>query len=55
MPFGQNNNPIQYSCCTLLGASQYRSGPMQKVLSKLGANDRTHAVAIALKRGIIEI
>jgi len=28
---------------------------MQKVLSKLGANDRTHAVAIALQRGIIEI
>ena len=28
---------------------------MRKILSKLGANDRTHAVAIALKRGIIEI
>jgi DNA-binding NarL/FixJ family response regulator len=28
---------------------------MKKILSKLGANDRTHAVAIALKRGIIEI
>jgi len=28
---------------------------MRKVLSKLGANDRTHAVAIALKRGIIEL
>ena len=28
---------------------------MSKILSKLGANDRTHAVAIALKRGIIEI
>jgi len=25
------------------------------ILSKLGANDRTHAVTIALKRGIIEI
>ena len=28
---------------------------MKKILSKLGASDRTHAVAIALKRGIIEI
>ena len=28
---------------------------MRKILSKLGANDQTHAVAIALKRGIIEI
>jgi DNA-binding NarL/FixJ family response regulator len=28
---------------------------MRNVLSKLGANDRTHAVAIALKRGIIEL
>jgi DNA-binding NarL/FixJ family response regulator len=28
---------------------------MQKILSKLRANDRTHAVAIAVKRGIIEI
>jgi DNA-binding NarL/FixJ family response regulator len=28
---------------------------MRKILSKLGANDRTHATAIALKRGIIEI
>ena len=28
---------------------------MRSVLAKLGANDRTHAVTIALKRGIIEI
>ena len=28
---------------------------MRKILAKLGANDRTHAVAIAVKRGIIEI
>jgi len=25
------------------------------ILSKLGANDRTHAVTIGLKRGIIEL
>ena len=28
---------------------------MRRILAKLEANDRTHAVAIALKRGIIEI
>jgi DNA-binding NarL/FixJ family response regulator len=28
---------------------------MRNILSKLGANDRTHAVTIALKRGIIDI
>src|SRR5262249_2341513 len=28
---------------------------MKSILSKLSANDRTHAVTIALKRGIIEL
>jgi len=28
---------------------------LKNVLAKLGANDRTHAVTIALKRGIIEL
>ena len=28
---------------------------MRNILAKLGANDRTHAVAIGLKRGIIEL
>lgn len=28
---------------------------VRNILSKLGANDRTHAVTIALKRGIIEV
>ena len=28
---------------------------MRSILSKLGANDRTHAVTIALRRGIIEV
>src|SRR6185503_248656 len=28
---------------------------MKNILSKLGANDRTHAVTIALKRGIIDM
>lgn len=30
-------------------------GHVKSILSKLGANDRTHAVMIALKRGIIEL
>jgi DNA-binding NarL/FixJ family response regulator len=30
-------------------------GHMRTILSKLGANDRTHAVTIALKRGVIDI
>ena len=30
-------------------------GHVKNILSKLGANDRTHAVKIAVKRGIIEL
>jgi DNA-binding NarL/FixJ family response regulator len=30
-------------------------GHVKNILSKLGANDRTHAVTIAIRRGIIEI
>jgi DNA-binding NarL/FixJ family response regulator len=30
-------------------------GHVKNILAKLGANDRTHAVTIGLKRGIIEI
>jgi DNA-binding NarL/FixJ family response regulator len=29
-------------------------GHMKNILSKLGANDRTHAVIIAMKRGFID-
>jgi DNA-binding NarL/FixJ family response regulator len=29
-------------------------GHMKSILSKLGANDRTHAVMIAMKRGFID-
>ncbi len=28
---------------------------MKRILSKLGAKDRTHAVLLALKRGILEV
>ena len=30
-------------------------GQVRNILSKLGANDRTHAVTIALKRGFLEL
>jgi DNA-binding NarL/FixJ family response regulator len=30
-------------------------GHVQNILAKLGANDRTHAVTIGLKRGIIDL
>jgi len=30
-------------------------GHIKRILSKLGANDRTHAVTVGLKRGIIEL
>ena len=29
-------------------------GQVRSILSKLGANDRTHAAVLALKRGIIK-
>ena len=29
-------------------------GGVRNILSKLGANDRTHAVMIGIKRGIVE-
>jgi DNA-binding NarL/FixJ family response regulator len=30
-------------------------GRVKNILSKLGANDRTHAATIGIKRGIIEL
>ena len=40
----------------LLGISEETvKAHLRNILSKLGANDRTHAVTIALKRGIIDI
>jgi len=30
-------------------------GHMKNIMSKLGANDRTHAVLIAMKRGFLEV
>ena len=31
MPFGKNNNPSQYSCCTLLGPRSIAVGPEDQV------------------------
>ena len=36
-------------------ADETVKGHVSSVLSKLGAHDRTHAVTLALKRGIIEL
>jgi DNA-binding NarL/FixJ family response regulator len=39
-----------------LNISEYTvKGHMKSVMSKLGANDRTHAVMIAMKRGFIDV
>jgi len=39
----------------LFVAEETVKGHVKNILSKLGANDRTHAVTIGLKRGIIEL
>jgi ATP/maltotriose-dependent transcriptional regulator MalT len=44
---GGNPSQLQISEATI----KYH---LKSILSKLGANDRTHAVTIALKRGFIE-
>jgi DNA-binding NarL/FixJ family response regulator len=36
-------------------ADETVKGHVSSVLSKLGAHDRTHAVTLALKRGIIQL
>jgi len=49
---GNSNKEI----ATLLSVTEDSiKGQVRNILSKLGANDRTHAVTIALKRGIIEL
>ena len=49
---GNSNKRIAYRL--LIGESTVK-GHVTNILSKLGANDRAHAVTIALKRGIIAI
>jgi DNA-binding NarL/FixJ family response regulator len=41
--------------CQLSIAEETVKSHVTNILAKLGANDRTHAVTIALKRGIIEL
>ena len=41
--------------CQLVIAEETVKSHVTKILAKLGANDRTHAVTLALKRGIIEL
>jgi len=49
---GNSNKEI----ATLLSVTEDAvKGQVRNILSKLGANDRTHAVTIGLKRGIIEL
>src|SRR5260370_23101330 len=49
---GNDNKQISH----LLSVTQETvKGRVKNILSKLGANDRTHAVLIGLKRGIIEL
>jgi DNA-binding NarL/FixJ family response regulator len=49
---GNANKEIAYK---LAIAEETVKSHVTSILSKLGANDRTHAVTIGLKRGIIEI
>jgi DNA-binding NarL/FixJ family response regulator len=49
---GNSNKEI----AALLSATEDSvKGQVRNILSKLGANDRTHAVTIGIKRGIIEV
>ena len=48
---GQSNREI---AATLAATEDGIKGQIRSILAKLGANDRTHAVMIGLKRGIIE-
>ena len=48
-------NPNKEVAAQLSIAEETVKAHMSKVLSKLGANDRTHAVVIGVKRGIIDV
>jgi len=47
-----NSNKIVADCLKI--SENTVKNHVKSILSKLGANDRTHAVVIALQRGIIE-
>jgi len=48
-------NPNKIVAAQLSIAEDTVKGHVKAILAKLGANDRTHAVTIALKRGIISL
>lgn len=48
-----NTNKLVANHLTI--AEETVKGHMKSILSKLGANDRTHAVTLALRRGIIDL
>ena len=48
-------NPNKIIAAELSLTEETVKSHIRNILSKLGANDRTHAVAIGLKRGIIEL
>jgi two-component system, NarL family, response regulator len=48
-------NPNKEIARQLFIAEETVKSHVTNILSKLGANDRTHAVTIGLKRGIIEL
>ncbi|HMK22806.1 MAG TPA: response regulator transcription factor [Terriglobales bacterium] len=49
---GNSNKVIADKLCI---SDETVKGHVSSILSKLGANDRTHAVTLALKRGIIDL
>jgi DNA-binding NarL/FixJ family response regulator len=50
-----NGNSNKEIACQLSITEETVKSHVTSILSKLGANDRTHAVTIALRRGIIEL
>jgi DNA-binding NarL/FixJ family response regulator len=50
-----SGNANKEIACQLSIAEETVKSHITNILAKLGANDRTHAVTLALKRGIIEI
>jgi DNA-binding NarL/FixJ family response regulator len=50
-----NGNANKEIACQLSIAEETVKSHITNILAKLGANDRTHAVTLALKRGIIEL
>lgn len=49
---GNSNRLVALQLCLTEGTIKAH---MKSIMSKLGANDRTHAVTIALKRGMIDV